>query len=91
MRKLSKITLMTLVCMLSLLFMAPGLSIPASAATPPGEEGIAPQADVLQWIYTEIDGNTYKRLYNASTGCWVGDWILVKYKGEPGSGKHPTT
>lgn len=89
MRKISKIALMTTLCSLSLLFAAPELSISASAATPPGEEGIAPCADSLEWVYEERDHAVYKRLYNTSTGEWVGDWILVYRigKGEPNIGE----
>lgn len=36
----------------------------------------SPRADILQWRYKIVDGKIYKRLYNASTGHWVGDWIL---------------
>ena len=91
MKKISKITLMTLLCLLSLLFVAPGFSISASAATPPEEETATPQADVLEWIYDQRGTSVYKRLYNTSTHNWVGDWIYVGEtpgKGEPVIGKH---
>ena len=29
------------------------------------------------WVYKVVDGYVYKRLYNKSTGQWIGDWILV--------------
>lgn len=31
----------------------------------------------IQWVYKEINGKLYKRLFNYSTNSWVGDWILV--------------
>jgi len=31
----------------------------------------------LGWRYKEVDGVLYKRLYDYSTGTWIGDWILV--------------
>ncbi len=34
------------------------------------------RADVIKWVYDTRDGNTYKRLYNYTTGEWIGDWIL---------------
>lgn len=40
-------------------------------------ETISPQSDVLRWYYKEENGKIYKRLYNASTKNWIGDWIYV--------------
>ena len=91
MKKISKITLMTLLCLLSLLFVAPSFSITANAATPSEEESVDPQADILEWVYDQRGTKIYKRLYNTSTGNWVGDWIFVREipgKGEPVIGKH---
>lgn len=34
-------------------------------------------ADILQWLYKIEDGKVYRRLYNASTAEWIGDWIYV--------------
>lgn len=82
MRKISKITLMTVLCSLSLLFMAPELSISASAATPPEEDTVAPCADILQWVFEKRGNRLYKRLYNTSTMEWVGDWIFVRDLGK---------
>lgn len=31
----------------------------------------------IRWVYKEINGKLYKRLFNYSTSSWVGDWILV--------------
>lgn len=36
-----------------------------------------PYSDDIRWIYREINGKMYKRLFNATTGVWIGDWILV--------------
>lgn len=82
MRKISKITLMTVLCSLSLLFVVPEFSIPASAATPPGEDTVAPCADIIQWVYERRGRYLYKREYNTSTGEWVGDWIFVRELGK---------
>ncbi|MDE6053442.1 MAG: hypothetical protein K2G55_06730 [Lachnospiraceae bacterium] len=39
---------------------------------------ISPLADDIKWVYyTTDDGKTYKRLYNYSTGEWIGEWIYV--------------
>lgn len=82
MRKISKITLMTVLCSLSLLFVVPELSIPASAATPPGEETVAPCADIIVWVFERRGRYLYKRAYNTSTDEWVGDWIFVRELGK---------
>lgn len=36
-----------------------------------------PRADVTEWKYKIEDGKLYKRLYNSTQCCWVGDWIYV--------------
>ncbi len=41
-------------------------------------ETVMPMSDDIRWVYrTSTDGRRYKRLYNYSTGQWIGDWILV--------------
>ncbi len=42
------------------------------------EKGIAPHSDIIDWRFTMINGKLYKRLFNYSTGEWVGPWILVQ-------------
>lgn len=41
------------------------------------EENISPLSDIIDWRVKVINGKLYKRLYNYSTGEWVGPWILV--------------
>lgn len=36
---------------------------------------ISSRADDIQYRYKFINGRLYKRLYNYSTGEWIGDWI----------------
>lgn len=55
---------------------APAVTLPVEAAEAT-EEGINPRADEYQWVYKVIDGKKYKRLYNISTGAWVGEWIYI--------------
>lgn len=31
----------------------------------------------IGWRYEKINGILYKRLYNYTTNCWIGDWIPV--------------
>lgn len=86
MKKISKITVMTLLCSMVLLFAAPEFSISVSAATPPKGETVQPCADILRWVYDfrKSDNKLYKRLYNTSTFNWVGDWIYVRDLDENG-------
>lgn len=53
------------------------ISVPAVVAEAAvKDEGVAePQADRLIWYCIEVAGIKYRRLYNASNGYWVTDWI----------------
>ena len=42
------------------------------------ENSIEPRTDIKEWIYAEINGSLYKRLYNYTRNRWEGDWILVQ-------------
>lgn len=47
-------------------------SVPVSAA----EAGIQPLSDVIYWVYKEINGKMYRRLYNFTLHAWESDkWI----------------
>lgn len=39
---------------------------------------IQPRQDILEWIYKRFNGKLYKRLWNASKGVWLTDWILAE-------------
>lgn len=39
---------------------------------------IQPRQDILEWIYKKFNGKLYKRLWNASKGEWLTNWILVE-------------
>ena len=78
MKKNIKMTLFALLCCFSLSFMAPGGAFVVDAASNNGTETIQPYAEILRWVYDIRDNKVYKRLYNTSTGNWVGDWIYVR-------------
>uniref|UniRef100_UPI004056E14D hypothetical protein n=1 Tax=Acetatifactor sp. TaxID=1872090 RepID=UPI004056E14D len=70
--------LMTLTCIAAFSMAAlfsPATTLIAEAATE--ESTVAPCADAIQWRYKEENGKLYKRLFNYTTGSWVGDWIYV--------------
>lgn len=54
-------------------------SMPCKAAQPVSMEQteIQPYGDGIVWKYEYRNGRLYKRLYNASTDQWIGDWIPV--------------
>ncbi len=65
------ITLMLLMTTCSAVLLTPPCEIYARTCS----DMVMPMADVLVWRYKVVKGITYKRLYNRSTGNWVGDWI----------------
>lgn len=86
MKKIIKISLMTVLCSMALFFMAPEFGISVNAAVPPKEETAEPCRDILRWVldFRKSDNKLYKRLYNTSIGEWVGDWIYVRDLDENG-------
>lgn len=51
--------------------------VSAAAINPGGTAD--PQSDIIEWIYDERpDGSLYKRLFNYSTGTWIGKWIKIR-------------
>ena len=86
MKKIIKISLMTVLCSMTLLFAVPEFGIFANAAVPPKEETADPCQDILRWVldFRKSDNKLYKRLYNCSKCIWVGDWIYVRDLDENG-------
>lgn len=41
------------------------------------ESQITPRSDETVWIFKNINGRLYRRLYNATQNRWIGDWELV--------------
>ncbi len=39
--------------------------------------GAMPYSDIIEYRYKVIGTNLYRRLYNYTEQCWVGDWELV--------------
>ena len=65
------------VCSLSLMLVGTcGTSVhanevPEKIAT--SEEGIAPHSAMIEWRYKDVNGVLYRRLYNYTEECWVGE------------------
>lgn len=75
----------TTVLTLSLCSLQPAITATASSQTYAVEQygdSISPKSDITRWLYKIENGKIYKRLYNASIGVWIGDWIYVgEYNG----------
>lgn len=65
-------------CLCVGLFVTPVATMPVQAQIPTEEPGINPMSDIILWVYKIEDGKYYKRLFNFSSGEWVGDWIYVR-------------
>lgn len=81
MKKIKQLTSILTFCLLLQIFSLPFGASEAEAAAPEtsacSEELSVTRSDNIEWVYKKINGKYYKRLYNYSTGEWIGDWILV--------------
>ena len=48
------------------------MELPAAA-----EDRISPKTDNIIWVYKNIDGKWYRRLFNETQYKWIGDWEPV--------------
>lgn len=48
---------------------------PAGVSNEAYNKSASPRSEIIDWRYKYFDGILYKRLYNYSTGKWVGNWI----------------
>lgn len=59
-----------------ILFFAFPISVLGAVETPlTVRESIIPYSHEYEWLYKVENGQLYKRLYNKTTGQWVGEWI----------------
>ena len=80
-RKISKlIGLLSAACLSLGVFASPSATLSAQAAAP---ETVQPCAPVIEYVYMVVGTHIYKRLYNFSTGEYIGDWIYVGEYVEP--------
>lgn len=40
--------------------------------------GVTPRSAIIEWRFKAENGKIYRRLYNYTEQCWVGDWILCE-------------
>lgn len=57
------------------LLVTPAASVSVQAAVAPTD---SINKQYIEWIYLRAEGKLYKRLFNYSTGQWIGEWIYVR-------------
>lgn len=58
---------------------AKAAEVPAGNIAMSIEAGTADtRATQYQWYYKEVNGKTYRRLYDSTNQKWVTDWILCE-------------
>lgn len=78
MRKLRKAVLMGMcVCCLCVETAAAGAVMEAEQVSTELASDVM-RADVVGWVYKEINGKLYKRLYNYTKQEYIGEWILAE-------------
>ena len=38
---------------------------------------VQPRSAIIEYRYKVVNGDLYRRLYNYTEQCWVGDWELI--------------
>lgn len=52
------------------------VEIPAPVVQELGIPGISTYSEEIIWVIKRENGKTYRRLFNTTTGEFIGDWIL---------------
>lgn len=69
-------TLLGIACFGMTVLLSPIATVTVQAAAPSAET-VAPCADAINYRYKEENGKLYRRLFNYTTGSWIGDWEYV--------------
>ncbi|MDE5590034.1 MAG: hypothetical protein K2J60_13010 [Acetatifactor sp.] len=64
------------VCVALSVLLSPASALPVQAAVSQ-DPVVMPMKDAISWEYKIENNKLYKRLYNHSTGSWIGKWIYV--------------
>lgn len=67
---------LTAVCLLPAPITVKAQELPPSVSVC-ADSQITPLSDQIDWIYEFFDGVLYRRLYNYTKKCWIGDWEKV--------------
>lgn len=67
---------LTAVCLLSIpiAVKAPELPPPVPAYA---DSQIIPYGDDIRWVHETFNGILYRRQYNYTTNCWIGEWEIA--------------
>ena len=76
-RKNKLAALGSVVCIALAVMVSPASALPVQAAVSTNPV-VMPMRDALEWQFKIENKKIYKRLYNHSTGNWVGDWIYIR-------------
>ena len=66
----------SVVCIALAVLVSPASALPVQAAVSQNPV-IMPMRDAISWAFRVQNNKLYKRLYNHSTGNWIGEWIYV--------------
>ena len=75
-RKNKLAALGSVVCVALAVLVSPASALPVQAAVAQNPV-VMPLKDAISWKYKVENNKLYKRLYNFSTGSWIGNWIYV--------------
>lgn len=75
-RKNKLAALGSVVCVSLAVLFSPASALPVQAAVSQNPV-VMPMKDAISWIYDVKNNKLYRRLYNHSTGSWIGNWIYV--------------
>lgn len=64
-------------CVALAVLISPAAALPVQAAVPQ-EETVMPMSDAISWVYKAENNKLYRRLFNHSTGNWLGPWMYVR-------------
>lgn len=76
-RKNKLAALGSVVCIALAILFSPASALPVQAAVSQNPT-VMPMRDAISWAYKIENKKIYKRLFNHSTGNWIGDWIYIR-------------
>lgn len=67
---------LTTICLLPAPITAKAQELPSTVSVC-ADSQITPFTDEIGWVYEYFDGILYKRQYNYTKKCWIGEWEKV--------------
>ena len=75
-RKNKLAALGSVVCVALAVLFSPASTLPVQAAVSQNP-AVMPMSDAISWRFKVENNKVYRRLYNFSTGSWIGNWIYL--------------